>query len=93
MCKVRRCVFPGNRVKSSVISSVFAKAIEPELERIPVLEVVHREERDGQAFLVHQTVSRNVFTAFDLKLSRHLTVLDWNSPEMQQIPSMEDEAA
>lgn len=37
-----------------------------------MLEVVHREERDGQAFLVHQTVCRNVFTAFDLKLSRHL---------------------
>lgn len=54
------------------MNSVFSKSIELELERIPVLEVVCREEWDGRAFTVHQTISRNVFTAFDLKLSRHL---------------------
>ena len=54
------------------MDAVFERVIEPELERIPVLEVVHSEKHDGRVFQVHQTVSRNVFPDFDLKLSRHL---------------------
>lgn len=54
------------------MDAVFARVIEPELERIPVLEVVHSETHDGRAYQVHQMVSRNVFPDFDLKLSRHL---------------------
>lgn len=54
------------------MSSVFERTVEPELERIPVLEVVHFEKHHGRKFQVHQTISRNVFTSFDRKLSRHL---------------------
>lgn len=51
---------------------VFKKFIEPSLERIPVLEVTHRERRQGREFIITQTIQRNVFTEFDRKLSRHL---------------------
>ena len=54
------------------MSSVFENTVEPELERIPVLEVVHSEKHHGRKFQVHQTICRNVFTSFDRKLSRHL---------------------
>ncbi len=54
------------------MTGVFETTVEPELERIPVLEVVHFEKHNGRKFQVHQTICRNVFTGFDRKLSRHL---------------------
>ena len=54
------------------VTSVFKKFIEPSLERIPVLEVTHRERHEGREFIVTQIIQRNVFTEFDRKLSRHL---------------------
>ncbi|HUF86446.1 MAG TPA: hypothetical protein VMM59_03610 [Thermohalobaculum sp.] len=54
------------------LSAVFKRFVEPSLERIPVLEVTHRERHEGREFIVIQTIQRNVFTEFDRKLSRHL---------------------
>lgn len=54
------------------VSAVFKRFIEPSLERIPVLEVTHRERHEGREFTVTQVIQRNVFTEFDRKLSRHL---------------------
>jgi hypothetical protein len=54
------------------MSGVFEKLICPGLDCVPVLEVIHSEWRDGIKFRIVQTVSRNVFNAFDRKLSQHL---------------------
>jgi hypothetical protein len=54
------------------MSGVFEKLIQPGLDCIPVLEVIHSEWRDGVKYRIVQTVSRNVFNEFDQKLSRHL---------------------
>ncbi len=51
---------------------VFKTFVERCLERIPVLEVTHEEHHQGRAFIVSQTIHRNVFTEFDRCLSRHL---------------------
>lgn len=53
-------------------ASVFKAYVEPTLARIPALEVVHVERHQGREFVLRQTVQRNVLTAFDAKLSRHL---------------------
>jgi len=54
------------------LSNVSKDLVEPSLERIPVLEVVHVERHQGREYIIVQTIQRNVFTAFDLELSRHL---------------------
>ncbi len=54
------------------VGAVFKKFIEPCLERIPVLEVSHRERHEGRVYIVTQTIQRNVFTEFDRRLCRHL---------------------
>ena len=56
-------------------SGVFKALIEPNLERMPVLEAVHVESYHGREFVVSQTIQRNVFTEFDRKLSRHLAAI------------------
>jgi hypothetical protein len=50
----------------------FHEVIEPGVEWIPVLEVTHSERHNGRAHRITQTISRNVYTEFDRKLSRHL---------------------
>jgi hypothetical protein len=54
------------------VNSVFKTFVEPSLERIPALEVSHIEHHQGKDYVITQTIQRNVFTDFDLKLSRHL---------------------
>ncbi len=54
------------------VRKVFKTFIEPNLERIPVLEVSHVERLQGCDYIIAQTIQRNVFTDFDRKLSRHL---------------------
>ncbi len=51
---------------------VFEKMIKPDLDCIPVLEVMHSEWHNGVKFRITQTVNRNVFNEFDHKLSHHL---------------------
>jgi len=54
------------------MTTLFDRIIEPDLERVPVLTVAHVEEHLGRNFRLLQTISRNVLTEFDRKLSRHL---------------------
>jgi hypothetical protein len=51
---------------------VFEKLIEPRLDSIPVLEVIHSEWHNGVKLRITQIVNRNVFNEFDRKLSQHL---------------------
>ena len=54
------------------MSGVFEKLIEPSLDCIPVLEVIHSEWNNGVKLRITQIVNRNVFNEFDYKLSHHL---------------------
>ncbi len=54
------------------MGSIFENIIKPGLDSIPVLEVIHSEWHNGVKFRITQTVNRNVFNAFDYKLSNHL---------------------
>lgn len=53
----------------------FKSVIEPSLERLPLLEVLHVERYEGRDFVVSHIIRRNIFTEFDAKLSRHLGAL------------------
>jgi len=57
------------------VSVAFETVIEPSLERIPLIETLHVERHDGRDFIVSHIIRRNVFTAFDTKLSRHLAAV------------------
>jgi hypothetical protein len=50
----------------------FHTVIEPSIEAIPLLQVLHAERVDGSPRELTQTICRNVYTEFDRKLSRHL---------------------
>jgi len=54
------------------MDSVFEKMIEPGLDSVPVLDVMHSEWRDGVKYRVTQTIARTIYTDFDRKLSDHL---------------------
>lgn len=54
------------------VREVFKSFVEPSLERIPILEVSHSERLQGHDYVITHVVQRNVFTALDRKLSRHL---------------------
>jgi hypothetical protein len=58
------------------VSDAYRAVIEPSLERIPALEVLHVEEHDGREFVVSHVLYHNVFTDFDAKLSRHLAAIN-----------------
>jgi hypothetical protein len=53
--------------------SVFRSVVEPSLERIPLLEILHDERANGVTYLVSHMICRNVMTNFDSKLSRHIS--------------------
>lgn len=53
-------------------NSVFETVIQPDLERIPLLESLHVEHFNGHDFTISQVVVKNIFTDFDRQLSRHL---------------------
>ena len=51
------------------MSNIFEKIIEPGLQTVPVLDLIHAEWHDGVKFRVTQSISRIVYTDFDRKLS------------------------
>ncbi|NIP76482.1 MAG: hypothetical protein GTN90_11080 [Xanthomonadales bacterium] len=54
------------------VNRFFHDVIEPTVQALPVLRVVHCETHNGQSFEIAQTIQRNVYTAFDQALSRYL---------------------
>lgn len=54
------------------VSSVFKQVIEPTMERVSVIEVLHVERHEGRDFVISHTLRRNILSEFDRKLSRHL---------------------
>ena len=57
------------------MSDVFEDLIEPTLDSIPALEVIHSEWQDGVKFRVTQSVEHLLFKEFDQKLSRNLAAI------------------
>jgi hypothetical protein len=55
--------------------TVFKRIVEPSLERVAVIEVLHVERHEGRDFVVSHLIRRNIFTEFDRKLSRHLAAV------------------
>lgn len=53
----------------------FETVIEPSVERLGLFGVAHDVHFDGRNFVVVHKVSKNVFTAFDGKLSRYLAAV------------------
>lgn len=54
---------------------LFESIIQPSVERIPLMDIQHEDEIDGHACVISHVISRNVFTDFDRKLSRHLAAV------------------
>lgn len=57
------------------ISPVFQSVVEPSLERVAVIEVLHTERHEGREFVISHLLRRNIFTDFDRRLSRHLAAV------------------
>ncbi|MBY8975070.1 hypothetical protein KHP62_04570 [Rhodobacteraceae bacterium NNCM2] len=57
------------------IQQLFTSFVEKSLERVPLLEI--REERvvEGVDGALTNTISQNIFTAFDASLSRHMSAI------------------
>ncbi len=53
-------------------TEVFRKIVEPSLERVAVIEVLHVERHEGRDFVISHLLRRNILTEFDARLSRHL---------------------
>ena len=53
----------------------YHEVIEPNVECIPVLQVMHSERHNGREHCLTQPIARNVYTEFDRKLSRHLVAV------------------
>lgn len=56
-------------------STVFRQVVEPNLERVAVIEVLHEERHEGRDFVISHLLRRNIFTELDRKLSRHLAAV------------------
>jgi len=54
---------------------VFETIVEPSIERVAVIEVLHVERHEGRDFVVSHVLRRNIFTEFDRRLSRHLAAV------------------
>ncbi len=57
------------------VAEVFQRMVEPCLERVAVIEVVHTERHDGREFVISHLLRRNILTDFDRRLSRHLAAV------------------
>ncbi|MEM1275231.1 MAG: hypothetical protein AAGH74_01775 [Pseudomonadota bacterium] len=55
--------------------SFFETFVEKCLERVPILEITERRIIDGAYGQLRHTISHNIFTAFDAKLSRHMSAV------------------
>jgi len=56
-------------------SGVFSAVVKPSLDRVPAVEIRHTESHAGREVVLSHMVRRNVFTEFDMRLSRHLAAL------------------
>ncbi|MEM9148386.1 MAG: hypothetical protein AAGC57_19655 [Pseudomonadota bacterium] len=56
-------------------NKIFQSIVEPTLERVAVIEVLHVERHEGSDFVVSHVLRRNIFTDFDKRLSRHLAAV------------------
>ncbi len=54
------------------VADAYKTVIQPDIARVPVLEVIHFLERGGRTITTSHLISRNVLTEFDAKLSAHL---------------------
>ncbi|GMG80959.1 hypothetical protein LNKW23_01710 [Paralimibaculum aggregatum] len=54
---------------------MFKSVVEPCLERVAVIEVLHTERHEGREFVISHLLRRNIFTDFDRRLSRHLAAV------------------
>lgn len=55
--------------------TLFETVVQPSVERIPLMDVQYADVVDDHPCVISHIVSRNVFTDFDLKLSRHLAAV------------------
>ncbi|MEM8819501.1 MAG: hypothetical protein AAGE90_08245 [Pseudomonadota bacterium] len=55
--------------------TLFETVVQPSVERIPLMDLHYEDVIDDHACVVSHLISRNVFTDFDLKLSRHLAAV------------------
>jgi len=57
------------------VSNVYQRVIEPSLAKVAIVEVRHVERHNGREYVISHLVRKNVLTAFDAKLSRHLAAV------------------
>lgn len=57
------------------VHNVFSTVIGPSLERLPLLELSQMASLNGRSFVVRYTISKNVLTEFDRRLSEHLAAI------------------
>lgn len=55
--------------------TLFEMIVQPSVERISLTDLQFREVVDGRPIVVSNIIQRNVFTDFDIKLSRHLAAV------------------
>lgn len=56
-------------------TKIFESIVEPSLERVAIIEVLHVERHEGHDFVISHLLRRNIFTDFDKRLSRHLAAV------------------
>lgn len=57
------------------VQNVFNAVIGPSLERLPLIALSQSASLNGRSFVVRYTISKNVLTDFDRKLSEHLAAV------------------
>ena len=57
------------------MDNVFETIIKPGLDSVPVLDLIHSEWHDGVKYRVTHTISQNIYTDFDQKLSGYLAAI------------------
>ncbi|MEL6335291.1 MAG: hypothetical protein AAFQ88_01470 [Pseudomonadota bacterium] len=55
--------------------TLFEMIVQPSVERISLSDIQFREVVDGRPVIISNVIHRNVFTDFDIKLSRHLAAV------------------
>ncbi|MEM6972060.1 MAG: hypothetical protein AAF577_04570 [Pseudomonadota bacterium] len=55
--------------------TLFEMIVQPSVERIPLMDVRFKEVIDNRPCVVSNVIERNVFTDFDIKLSRHMAAV------------------
>ncbi|MEM9781914.1 MAG: hypothetical protein AAF899_05515 [Pseudomonadota bacterium] len=55
--------------------TLFETIVQPSVERIPLMDVRFKVTIDGRPCVISNVIERNVFTDFDIKLSRHMAAV------------------